>query len=797
MLKQILAVALFYWCYWPLNAQVTITGKLVNNQTGNPIEMAPVRLLSCHDSSLVKTTVTDSTGMFLLSGLPSNRYLLHFSPIGYQPLYHQVMPEQAGSTVWKQDQITMTADTSLLTGVVVSGRKPAFQMQPGKLVVNIAGNKLFNTAAHTLDILKRIPGLEVTGDGSLQMSGRITPAVFIDGKPVPMGAEELQNYLATLSPDMIASIEVINNPSSQYDAVYKGIINIRLKPDKALGWKGLLTANLQRNAYTLAEPNLLLTYKTRKMAYTARWGYTSGTTIRRYEALQHLANTNIMATNTRTLTGNNNINYQLGIDYNINPSHKVELLLRNYRLNRTTGSYNALYTTDSASNKVVSNTNSDNNATLKQRNYAVNLNYTAQLGQTLWQLQSSLLSITNRQLEDIQNKNILTSQLNDYWKTASKNDISVRTAQLDVSGDLAKGKWSIGTKLVFSNTQNDLRYDTLTTANIFKPDSSRTNRFDYDENITAAYIAYERKWNKLQLAMGLRAEQTHTTANSITDSQVTKRNYINWLPSLNITYTMERNRQLQFAFTRRITRPNFAQLNPFRFYFSPLNYWVGNPYLKSSVTTLFQFTYNIRSLTFSLQAGRENDPMTRYPEYDSVTNILQYLGRNLPYNNFAGIEMSIPWSVTPWWRMSHNLGGYYKKEQTPYHNVTYAIPIYNLTITGSQVFTLPGAFTLDLYYYYNTPGGDGLYTAGAISNIDLGLQRTWLKGTLNTRLNYYDLFNMYRVKRGFREKSIINNRLSHWFGMQRLSITVSYSFGKSTYKTKQAKRNEEENRAGW
>ncbi len=188
--------------------------------------------------------------------------------------------------------------------------------------------------------------------------------------------------------------------------------------------------------------------------------------------------------------------------------------------------------------------------------------------------------------------------------------------------------------------------------------------------------------------------------------------------------------------------------------------------------------------------------MTRYPEYNRVTNVLEYLGRNLPYNDFANIELSVPFTVNKWWRMTHNLGGYYKKDQTPYHNVIYAIPITYFTITGNQVFSLPKAFTFDIYYNYSSPGGDRLYLGKYISNINLGLQRTWLKGRLNTKINYYDLLNTYRITRIFREKDIINNRLSHWFGVRRVALTVSYNFGRSTYKAKQTGRNEEETRAG-
>jgi hypothetical protein len=223
---------------------------------------------------------------------------------------------------------------------------------------------------------------------------------------------------------------------------------------------------------------------------------------------------------------------------------------------------------------------------------------------------------------------------------------------------------------------------------------------------------------------------------------------------------------------------------------------VGNPYLLPSKTSALTISYNQQAFTVSASIGRETDPMTRYPEYDRVTNVLQYLGRNLPYNDFASVEVSLPVTVKSWWRMNNNLGGYYKKEQTPYHGVTYKIPITWFTINGSQVFTLPKGFTFDIYYYYRPRGGDGLYIEKPLSYIDLGLQKTWLKGKLNTKLNYYDLLNTYRITRTFREKTIIDNRLTHWFGIQRLAITASYSFGRSTYKAKQVNRNEEENRAG-
>lgn len=794
-MKSLPVLGLFMMVCSCIQAQTSIKGKTVDQKDSLGIGFVTVNLLSFKDSVIIATEVTDSTGVFELPGIRNGRYRLLFSVMGYRKLYKEVFLDHTVPNTGDQGIVLLVSDAKYLDEVTVSSGSPAFQRQENKLVISIPSNRLFKTAVNAFDILKKIPGLEVNGDGTIQLSGRITPSVFVDDKPRPMSPEELQNYLSSLSPDMIASIEVINNPSSQYDAEHKAIINIKLKQDRTLGWQGTLSSNIQQNAYTLAENNLLLSYKTPKLTYTLRLGHTTGVKIYRYSALQHLANTNIMATNTEVLNHNNNFNYQFGIDYNLTKKQRVELLLRAYQVNREATSYNTLNITDSLEKKQVSHTTSNNKFDPGQDNYAVNMNYYTQLGKNQLQVLSALVKINNRQHEDIQTKNTLTNDLLDYWKTTLRNDILIRVIQADLSGSLGKGKWNAGAKFAFTTTENNLRYDTLNNGGVFMLDSGRTNSFHYNEYITAAYVSYEGKLNKFNYSAGLRAEQTHSIANSLTQDRVTERNYITWLPSFSITYPIGENRQLNLSFSRRITRPNFTQLNPFRFYISPLNYREGNPYLQPSTTNTLSIAYSQQGFNLSVNIGREEDPMTRYPEYNRVTNVLEYLGKNLPYNDFAGIELSFPLQVSTWWRMNHNIGGYYRKEQIPYHDVVYAIPVTNYSVNGSQVISLPRGFTFDLSYNYRSISGEGLYILPVLYNIDLGLQKKWLKGKLNSRINYYDIFNSYRTGGIFRQSHIINNRLVHWFGLQRIALSLSYSFGKSTYKARQNKKNEEESRS--
>ncbi|MFP3599611.1 TonB-dependent receptor domain-containing protein, partial [Chryseobacterium sp. SIMBA_029] len=128
-----------------------------------------------------------------------------------------------------------------------------------------------------------------------------------------------------------------------------------------------------------------------------------------------------------------------------------------------------------------------------------------------------------------------------------------------------------------------IRYDTLSVNNQFIFDPARSNVFTYEEKIMAGYLAYRQKFEKLQINAGLRVENTQSISDAM--NSVVSRNYLEWLPSFSGSYSFNKSNELSFSYSRKITRPVFSQLNPFRFYFSPLNYWIGNPYLLPSFTT--------------------------------------------------------------------------------------------------------------------------------------------------------------------------------------------------------------------
>lgn len=777
-----------------LQAQVNIKGK-VTDTSGIALSFINVTLRSIADPAIVKAGQSDTLGNFQLPDIRPGRYVLNVSSVGHMPQSRQIEVPNSGKEINLAD-VVLSPDRRLLSEVVITGERKAVRHEPQKTILQVAGNSTYRSSANVMDILRKAPGLTVSPDGTIQVTGRNAPTIFINGKPIPMSAEETLAYLAALTPDMTESIEVIANPSSRYDGQYKAIIDIKLKAVQSAGLIGNLSTAFRQNIYTSSDNNLNLSYRSNKITYTLRSGYVTGDDYYRYTALQQLANTNYMATRTQSRNHNNNLTLQLGAGYVINKDQDLEVSLKTYQANRTLNAFNTLTFSEPAGGTIFDIRQTANLSDPRQHNYTLNAAYDLRFAaNSSLSVFSSASDIKNRQAEDIQIHNQLSSDLINYWKTALKNDIKIRTVQADYVLAQEHTTFEAGGKYAHIITDNDLRYDTLDVHKQFVPDAGRTNRFIYKEYISAAYLTYGYKSGKFDLRLSLRGEHTRTLANTIGEPEIRTRSYLTWLPAVSASYEMPAGTRFTVAFNRRMTRPNFDQLNPFRFYLSPLNYRVGNPGLLPSVTSSINLTYSRNSFNISIVAGTEKNFMTRYPEYNRTTNELLYLGTNLPYSNFANLESAYSFSPFKWWKVHQNLGINYNKQQMPYLGKTYAIGVPDYNITGSQVFTLSKGFTADMTYRYQSWTGNSLYRQRPFGSLDIGLQKSWLGNKLNSKLNMYDLFYTHEISYIFREKAIIDNRFTHRFSTRRMVLTLIYNFGNASYKTNKGRINEEEGRA--
>ncbi len=143
-----------------------------------------------------------------------------------------------------------------------------------------------------------------------------------------MSTQELQAYLRSLTPEVVESIEVNTNPSSKYDAEFKGIIDIKLKKNIYLGWKGNYNGNIYINKFNYRENTLNLSYNISKAVFTMQTSYNDGISNYRYNALQRLANTNVMRTNTKQKENAGVYNILVGADFTLNDNNRLGINVR-------------------------------------------------------------------------------------------------------------------------------------------------------------------------------------------------------------------------------------------------------------------------------------------------------------------------------------------------------------------------------------------------------------------------------------------------------------------------------------
>ncbi|WP_251040585.1 TonB-dependent receptor [Chryseobacterium sp. ISL-6] len=767
------------------NAQKVVNGKILDSETKENLYRVEVSLLNKLSNQPVDKKITDSLGRFQFEKVEDDYYF-----IAQKAGYETKIVDKASEVFI----IEMIPVSNTIAEVVIQSPSRNIKLNDGNMVMNVANNKDFKTSTHVLEVLRKTPGVTVDQEDGIFIGGRISPAIFIDGKPLVMSAQEIQAYLRSLSPEIVESIEVNTNPSSKYDAEFKGIIDIRLKRNGNLGWKGTYNGSISINKFNYRENTFNTSYNTEKVAYQIQFGYNEGISTYRYNALQRLANTNVMRTGTYQKDEARILTVQTGIDYRLNDKNRLGFTLRGNFRNSDRMRTGSLYTTNKNETQLVFDTGSENPIDYIQDNYGMTADYTFTGKNFKLNFLGNYLSVSNKQKDDFISKDLPTSELLSYWKSDLLNTINIYTAQIDVTQKVKNANFETGIKYSDTNTNNNIRYDTLSVNNQFTFDPTRSNKFSYKEQVLAGYLAYSQKFDKLQINAGIRFENTKSISNAFSSDSIVARSYLKWLPSLSVNYNFNKSNELSISYSRKITRPAFSQLNPFRFYFSPLNYWIGNPYLQPSFTSQVKATYRSKNWITSLSIGKETDVMVRYPRYDPKTNVLEYLGTNLPYRNFANLEVSFPLKIARWWNINAQITGFYNYEFRPYLDEVFALKIYNYELRLNQVFSLPKGYTVNLFANYESKTGNSLYIIKPRYTVDLSVQKSWFENKLNTKISYNNIFDSYDQRVEFRHKQIMDNRFIHWWDSQRLLIAISYNFGSSKYQGKEIQRSDEENR---
>ena len=485
-----------------------------------------------------------------------------------------------------------------------------------------------------------------------------------------------------------------------------------------------------------------------------------------------------------------------GMDYTINARQSISMDGRAFvnRSNQELNSINGIYDSVNTSNgeiliaKVVDE--------IPSENYNFNFNYRYVLDST------SNLSSDFSYGKFLSTKN--TYQPNQYYNSTGDTllrsvtntynagtQINIWSVMVDYEKRFSKFTLSAGAKYSYISTGNQLAFYNIENE-IPTLDTTRSNNFDYLEKVAALYLIVNAKLNeKITVNAGLRMESTSSLGRlesviPTKDSEV-PRSYTDLFPNVSIAYDDQKKSVISASIGRRITRPNYQDLNPFESRTSELSAWKGNPFLNPNYITNYQITYSFkRKLVVSNTYSVTKDFFANVFEItEGAGNILSPRNLQRAINN--GLSVSYPLRVTKWWEFTTFLVYNYSSFNGTTGNTVIDLKanIYNFRIQNS--LNLPGKITMELTYFYTSPwiwGGTVNVKGGYALNF--GIKKDFLNKKLLLQATGSDIF---RTRSDFHYKSNYGGKHVDGvitFDNQRFGINATYNFGNQ--KTKTAKK---------
>ncbi|GAB3959484.1 outer membrane beta-barrel family protein [Spirosoma harenae] len=778
-------------------------------------------LLKAKDSTLVKGSISDVDGKYVFENVGAGRYLVAAQQIGYRKTYSAPFAIDESHPALELPTLAMVEETQRLTEVKVVAQKPFIEQQVDRTVMNVE-NSIVASGNTALEVLEKAPGVTIDRQNDqIQLKGKAGVIVYIDGKQTYLSQQEVSNLLKNTPSDNIASIEIITNPGSKYDAAgNSGIINIKMKKNKNFGTNGniILGAgygwvnNLAgaRDDLPKFNTSLNLNHREGKVNLFGNYSYTNR------ESSQSNELNRVIPFNGRTTYFDQTSfrpnqfvghSYRAGLDYFVSQKSTIGVLVNGFSNDwRSAGQNNTLISNENRqlTSKAITQTSMGN----YMSNVTTNVNYKYDMGKGReWTIDADYVHYggenTNNLSTAYTDATNLPTRLNQDVRNVMPSTINILAFKTDYVLPTKKGaKWEMGLKSSFVNADNNSIYDTLQQeTRKWLPDASRSNQFLYDENINAGYINYAGKLGKkLKVQAGLRAEHTHSIGTSVTLNQTVDRNYLNLFPTLFLSRQLDTNNVLNFSYSRRIDRPDYQNLNPFVFYLDPYTYQKGNPFLRPQYTNSVELTHVFKNaFTTTLGFSRTTDFINREtPRQIAAENITYVTPENQGHMDNVSLNFSFPVQITKWWRMQNNINTYYQNYQTFYSGSPYEVKIAAFNLYTSQNFTLSKTVSAEVSGWYNSASQYGFYRAQPMGAFNLGVQKKLMDGKGNLKLNVSDPFWLNRFS-GRALVQDIDFRVNSRWESRRIMLTFTYRFGNQNVKSARQRNSAtsaEQNRVG-
>ncbi len=678
-----------------------------------------------------------------------------------------------------------------IEGVTLTARKKLIERKADRLVFNISSS-LSSQGMDGVQALDATPQIKVDENTGISMIGKSGVAVMVNDRMLNLSGTELVNYLKTLRSENIDKIEVITAPPAKYEAQgNSGLINIVLKKNQNLGWNGSITTGLWQTSYTGFSNSSTINYQNEKLRSSLK--------LRQYDSQKH-------SSENYRIVGYDGLNsrddrrdywkgggFNFSSDYEINKKSSVGFV---YDYGFGNSGMDINNTSDYFQNDHYTNTllTYAEHRTSSRQN-TVSAYYDMKFGAINNKLSIAANYFSNTPMSNIDFTTTDNTSNSYSVKTPSELDYKIYSGQADLTLPYKLAKTEVGVKFTNFDNNSDISYQNLMAGN-YVTDPSRSNLFRYNEKNYAAYTSFEKQLDEQwTLKAGLRYEYSVIEGHSVSSGEITENAYGKFFPTAYISYKANENNTFNLNYSKRINRPGFRAINPFRWYTNINSYYSGNPALNPSINHNFELSY--------LYKGKLSASAYFQRELNAFGQLVLLEGENKTSNfynffnkNSTGISLSYTDTFFKFWETSYAVDFSYMKTQV--FATDAASRKGNSTsfdIRNSFALTKDKSIQFFTNYWFRLPSSMGNVYSYFVGNLTSGLKVNLMEKSLLMNILVSDIF---RQSKSHGEIYYVDSThyFNNYYDGRSLSVSLTYNFGNRKVKGEgRNMRFDEKNRA--
>ncbi|MET3730889.1 TonB-dependent receptor domain-containing protein [Moheibacter stercoris] len=799
--KKYLSIAVLLVGLFAYSQSFSVKGR-VTDKSNQPLEYSTISIQNPDTYNEISGGITDATGTFNVD-VVAGEYLIYIETFSGT---HYEAPLSVNGHV--DLGVIKMEETSVVTleGATITGNTSMYRMELDKKVYDLSKDAMAKGSSVS-DALQNVPSVEVDGEGNVSLRGNESVRILIDGKPSSLvGISDPAQALQSLPADVVDRIEVVTNPSARFEAEGgAGIINIILKKGKLQGFNGSINVNGGIPLTAGASANL--NYRTGKWNLFTNLGYRYAERDRESKSFTTRYNSDGIPRyedmNNEGKRINNGYNFMLGTEYFLDDRNTFSVS-GSYRNGKNENLAEVRYTDyDFNMNPFASSLRTEDE---KEDDYSLEgtFNFKHDFLDPGHQFTVDLRATYSEESEDGRLREVgeFVDATERSLSAEYQNRVIISADYVYPFGD--KGRFELGARGEMEGTLTDFKVDSLAGSEWVSKDLF-SNRTDYRQNVYAAYAQFGQGFGRFSYFAGLRMENSDITVKSILNNSVTRKNYVDFFPSLFLNYEFENENQLQASYSRRVRRPRGWDLIPFTSYSNNRSLFMGNPNLNPQYTDSYELSYVAKigkfMVTPNVYYSNTQDNIQRYQSINEA-GVLVTRPINVGTEERYGGDLTFTYRPFKWWNFMGNVNVFgYKTEGQhvdTYTNESGDVITRTTNFDGdgfswfgrlNNTFNLPANFNVQVSANYR----GGMKTAQrerkGVYGVDLSINKDLFNDNATITASVRDLFDTRRMEFTSFGEDFYMESTNRW-NVRSFNLTFTYRFNQSKRDARKQERQE-------